>query len=123
MSGADAPTDRRSSKGSPTAAVSGFTGVFSRLHEAVTSRSSGQGGEGPEAPQQVDLRKARRKLSIMSDNALVDGISEIHLDETSKRSDEVGVGVPCVVSSYAGSSKKGFAPYNNKKKNQDALIM
>ena len=59
----------------------------------------------------------------MSDNALVDGIAEIRLDETLARSAEHGTSLPCVVSSYAGSTKKGFAPYNNRKKNQDALIM
>lgn len=28
-----------------------------------------------------------------------------------------------IVNSYGGYSKKGYAPYNPKKKNQDALIM
>ena len=28
-----------------------------------------------------------------------------------------------IINSYGGYSKKGFAPYNSKKKNQDALIM
>ena len=31
--------------------------------------------------------------------------------------------IACVVSSYAGFSKKGYAPYNPRKCNQDALIM
>ena len=59
----------------------------------------------------------------MSDNVLVDGISDIRLDETLSRSAEHGTSLTCVVSSYAGATKKGFAPYNNRKKNQDALIM
>lgn len=80
--------------------------------------------QAPDEPQQaVDLRKARRKLSVMSDNLLVDGISDIRLDETFSRSAQHGTELACAVSSYAGSSKKGFAPYNNRKKNQDALIM
>jgi hypothetical protein len=28
-----------------------------------------------------------------------------------------------IVNSYGGYSKKGYAPYNPKKKNQDALVM
>ena len=28
-----------------------------------------------------------------------------------------------IVNSYGGFSKKGYAPYNPKKKNQDALVM
>lgn len=68
-----------------------------------------------------ELHKARRRLTIMSDNVLVDGISDIQLDENLLKRNQSEV--PCVVSCYAGSSKKGFAPYNNRKKNQDALIM
>lgn len=60
---------------------------------------------------------------MMSDNILVDGVSDIRLDETLSRSAQHGTAMSCVVSSYAGFSKKGFAPYNNRKKNQDALIM
>jgi len=80
-------------------------------------------GEQPVPMGTNELHKARRKLSIISDNVLVDGISDIQLDETLKQSAEDGTDVVCVVSCYAGSSKKGFAPYNNRKKNQDALIM
>lgn len=59
----------------------------------------------------------------MSDNALVDGITDIKLDETLSRTAEHGTGLQCVVSSYFGSSKRGYAPYNPRKKNQDALVM
>ena len=31
--------------------------------------------------------------------------------------------VKCVISDYAGKSKKGYAPYNPKKANQDSLLM
>eukprot|EP00752_Nemacystus_decipiens_P018531 g16614.t1 len=37
--------------------------------------------------------------------------------------DADGAAISCIVSSYAGFSKKGYAPYNPRKHNQDALIM
>jgi len=69
------------------------------------------------------LRKARRKLSVVSENVLVDGIQDIHLDETLNIGGDKGSVLPCLVSAYAGKSQKGFAPYHSRKKNQDALIM
>lgn len=83
----------------------------------------------------------------MSDNKniegqLVDGVSDVSLSDSavgsptsggaSPNSDSAGSGggstpAPAsggfVVNSYGGFSKKGFAPYNPKKKNQDALVM
>lgn len=59
----------------------------------------------------------------MSDNKLVEGFeSSVNLDETEEvtaSASESGF----IVNSYGGYSKKGYAPYNPKKKNQDALIM
>jgi hypothetical protein len=96
-----------------------------------------------------DLQKTRRRLSVISDNKLVegqliDGVDNVTLDEpspssaaspkssTSSPTDSNagasggGSAAPSggfVVNSYGGFSKKGFAPYNPKKKNQDALVM
>lgn len=68
-----------------------------------------------------EIKQARRRLSVMSDNKLVEGFDSVNLD-----GEEEMVGGPSngfIVNSYGGYSKKGYAPYNPKKKNQDALIM
>ena len=53
----------------------------------------------------------------------VDGIADIELDDALTRNAEKGTGVACVVNSYAGATRKGYAPYNLSKKNQDSIIM
>lgn len=82
-----------------------------------------------------ELHKTRRKLSIMSNNKLVDGINEISLKDTLQRTGSLSYDdqeedekkseekPKMCIRQYAGFSKKGFAPYNPRKKNQDALIM
>lgn len=63
----------------------------------------------------------------MSDNKLVEGMSNVSLD--GKEEDEAAASAApassggFIVNSYGGYSKKGYAPYNPNKKNQDALIM
>src|SRR3546814_20738366 len=57
----------------------------------------------------------------MSDNQLVEGVSAVSLDD--KDDPEVRAQTGCIVRSYAGYSKKGYAPYNPMKNNQDALLM
>ena len=52
----------------------------------------------------------------MTENSLVDGFNKVTLEN--QPSSEV-----FVVNSYGGYSKKGYAPYNPKKKNQDVLVM
>ena len=37
--------------------------------------------------------------------------------------EESGSNSRCAVTEYSGLSKKGYAPYNPRKKNQDSLIM
>lgn len=66
------------------------------------------------------LRGARRRLSVVSDNKLIEGVATLgHQDEdrTIETSSET------VVKQYAGKSKKGYAPYNPRKRNQDSLMM
>jgi hypothetical protein len=74
--------------------------------------------------EQDDIKQARRRLSVMSDNKLVEGFDGVNLDG---EGEDTAVAVPqssgFIVNSYGGYSKKGYAPYNPKKKNQDALIM
>ena len=52
----------------------------------------------------------------MTENSLVDGFNKVTLEN--QPSSEV-----FVVNSYGRYSKKGYAPYNPKKKNQDVLVM
>eukprot|EP00178_Gracilaria_changii_P011928 TRINITY_DN33636_c0_g1_i1.p1 TRINITY_DN33636_c0_g1~~TRINITY_DN33636_c0_g1_i1.p1 ORF type:complete len:104 (-),score=24.60 TRINITY_DN33636_c0_g1_i1:30-341(-) len=73
-----------------------------------------------------NLKQTRRRLSVMSDNKLIEGMDSVNLDEKAEaeaaaqaQSSSGGF----IVNSYGGYSKKGYAPYNPKKKNQDALIM
>jgi serine/threonine protein phosphatase PrpC len=71
----------------------------------------------------TDMKQQRRRLSVMSDNKLVEGFeNSVNLDEA----EEVAAPPAAegfIVNSYGGYSKKGYAPYNPKKKNQDTLIM
>ena len=60
------------------------------------------------------LQKTRRRLSVVSDNKLVEGMSGMSTAEEA----ELLEGTSLVVASYAGVSKKGYAPYNPRKKNQ-----
>lgn len=67
------------------------------------------------------LRGTRRRLSVVSDNKLIEGIATIGAvdveDTLAARASE------SVVRAFAGVSKKGYAPYNPRKRNQDALLM
>ncbi len=92
-----------------------------QLHDIPDSPSAA--GTTSVQTTRTGLRKARRKLSVVSENVLVDGIQDIHLDETLNVGGDKGSVLPCLVSAYAGKSQKGFAPYHSRKKNQDALIM
>eukprot|EP01039_Chlorochromonas_danica_P008557 gene8557-9430_t len=77
--------------------------------------------KGPTKSGQEDLKQARRRLSVMSDNKLVEGFDNVNLDAEEDVVANNSNGF--IVNSYGGYSKKGYAPYNPKKKNQDALIM
>ena len=65
------------------------------------------------------LGGARRRLSVMSDNTLIEGVDGISMDEKGSSEGKSGT----VIREYSGVSKKGYAPYNPRKKNQDALVM
>lgn len=60
----------------------------------------------------------RRRLSVVSDNKLVEGMSQVTTNDVDYVEDGSSA-----VGSYAGVSKKGYAPYNPRKKNQDAMII
>lgn len=89
-------------------------------------KMNGAGPKGTPGSEEKDIKQTRRRLSVISDNKLVEGFeSSVNLDEeevhaTPTASADTG---GFIVNSYGGYSKKGYAPYNPKKKNQDALIM
>lgn len=60
----------------------------------------------------------------MSDNTLIEGMDGVNLDTKEEAPQQQAASTGgFIINSYGGYSKKGFAPYNPKKKNQDALIM
>lgn len=68
------------------------------------------------------LRATRRRLSVVSDNKLIEGISSIGQDSGAAKVEEETKSNH-VVRCFWGSSKKGYAPYNPRKRNQDSILM
>ncbi|KAG1694169.1 hypothetical protein DVH05_021825 [Phytophthora capsici] len=64
----------------------------------------------------------RRRLSVVSDNKLVDGMAAATIDDVDSSAQALADG-SCAVVAFAGLSKKGYAPYNPRKKNQDAMVI
>lgn len=60
----------------------------------------------------------RRRLSVVSDNKLVEGMAQVSTTDVDYVEDGSSA-----VAAYAGLSKKGYAPYNPRKKNQDSMII
>lgn len=65
-----------------------------------------------------NLGLQRRRLSVVSDNKLVEGMSQVTTNDVDYVEDGTNA-----IASYAGLSKKGYAPYNPRKKNQDSMII
>ncbi|TMW59021.1 hypothetical protein Poli38472_007166 [Pythium oligandrum] len=65
-----------------------------------------------------NLALQRRRLSVVSDNKLVEGMAQVTTNEIEYVEDGSSA-----VAAYAGLSKKGYAPYNPRKKNQDSMII
>jgi len=79
---------------------------------------------GPLAP----FLKMRRRLTVTGTSETIDGVAKLTVDDnnnkdSTEKSVEYHAMIRCAVSEYSGVSKKGHAPYNPRKKNQDALIM
>jgi len=72
-------------------------------------------------PAATSVKKdARKRLSVVSDNALVDGLQNVSLEDAPDETSGPAPGT--VVASFYGESAKGFAPYNPRKANQDAYV-
>ena len=73
------------------------------------------------------LHKQRRRLSVQSDSKVIEGVENMDISGGGKgrrRSVQIREGEPgSHISRLYGVSKKGYAPYNPRKKNQDALAM
>jgi len=83
-------------------------------------KDEGSGKSGPMA----SLIKLRRRLTVGGTTETIDGVSKLKLPEPEVEHQQyIHTHVRCAVSEYSGISKKGHAPYNPRKKNQDALIM
>lgn len=75
------------------------------------------------------FQKMRRRLTVTGSSQNIDGslkpgvASSGDLKKFKGSKQNQGSRVDCAVTEYYGVSKKGHAPYNPRKKNQDALIM
>lgn len=71
------------------------------------------------------LQRQRRRLSVQSDNKFVEGVEKLSIGKGGRRqSVAIREGEPgSHIAQLYGLSKKGYAPYNPRKKNQDALTM
>lgn len=72
-----------------------------------------------------EMARVRRRLTVTGASDTIDGgVEQMNVDETEAGASSGRAKAPaCAVSEYSGVSKKGHAPYNPRKKNQDALIM
>mmetsp|Transcript_9688 Transcript_9688/g.19448 ORF Transcript_9688/g.19448 Transcript_9688/m.19448 type:complete len:326 (-) Transcript_9688:729-1706(-) len=65
----------------------------------------------------------RRRLTVTGSSSNVDGSSKSLCSlDSKKKGKDTTVKVNCAVTGYHGVSKKGHAPYNPRKKNQDSMI-
>jgi hypothetical protein len=75
---------------------------------------------GRKKASKTGLRGTRRRLSVVSDNKLIEGVASLG---TVGGADVARTGTSHVIKAYAGLSKKGYAPYNPRKRNQDSIMM
>jgi len=74
----------------------------------------------------VQFQKMRRRLTVTGASETIDGVSKMTVSEPEQEAPEGAkfqADIRCAVTEYSGISKKGHAPYNPRKKNQDALVM
>jgi serine/threonine protein phosphatase PrpC len=72
----------------------------------------------------AQFQRMRRRLTVTGNVDTIDGVSKLTVsEEESLKQHAHHSPVKCAVTDYAGVTKKGHAPYNPRKKNQDALIM
>lgn len=74
------------------------------------------------------FQKMRRRLTVTGASSTIDGTAKAGVDTSGdvkkyKGSKDQRSKIQSVVTEFHGISKKGHAPYNPRKKNQDSLIM
>ncbi|EQC30230.1 hypothetical protein SDRG_12080 [Saprolegnia diclina VS20] len=84
----------------------------------ATNVASPKGISTKKPTTEDNVHLARRRLSVVSDNTLVEGLANVSTADPDGVQDGTA-SIGC----YAGVSKKGYAPYNPRKKNQDSMIM
>lgn len=114
------------------------------MNTDMNGDSNGNGNLPVQQPA-TSFQRFRRRLTVtggMTDSTTIDGVSKLSVseqqqkeqqkqkDESSTQETQVDTTrnprdtfPPCAVHKFAGMSKKGHAPYNPRKENQDALIM
>jgi len=75
------------------------------------------------APFVQPFQKMRRRLTVTGASDTIDGVSKLQVSEANVDTNKYDTKVTCAVTNYSGLTKKGHAPYNPRKKNQDAMIM
>ena len=77
----------------------------------------------PLLPPSQNVAAIRRRLSVAGGETSLDGGIERLSVAEGEEGAVSGTDSRCAVTEYSGLSKKGHAPYNPRKKNQDSLIM
>jgi serine/threonine protein phosphatase PrpC len=98
--------------------------------EAVTTDGKGKGPKKVKEGSKTDDKKGpmssfmklRRRLTVTGASETIDGVSKLSVNDDGTNRNHRST-IQTAVTNYSGVSKKGHAPYNPRKKNQDALIM
>mmetsp|Transcript_819 Transcript_819/g.1413 ORF Transcript_819/g.1413 Transcript_819/m.1413 type:complete len:282 (+) Transcript_819:126-971(+) len=101
-----------------------------------SAASNGDNGDAAPPPNPRDKKKGgliskiRRRLTVQGDSETLDGgtLADLRASKAKAappvdQTEDHHLHLRCAVTEYSGVSKKGHAPYNPRKKNQDALIM
>ncbi|CAK4145875.1 unnamed protein product [Aphanomyces euteiches] len=89
-----------------------------KQQEATAANVASPKGISQKKATDGEIQVARRRLSVVSDNKLVEGLAAVTTADAEGVQDGTST-----IGCYAGVSKKGYAPYNPRKKNQDSMIM
>eukprot|EP00949_MAST-11_sp_MAST-11-sp1_P002531 g2531.t1 len=100
-------------------------GGMGMAQQPSPSSSSGVGAGQSSSAASRGIRGQRRRLSVVSDNPNIEGIRRASIASTAAADTaDSGKGIAgTIVREYHGVSKKGYAPYNAKKDNQDICFM
>jgi len=95
---------------------------FTNPDEAEDGGRKKDSGDVPK-PKTGVFQKMRRRLTVTGASETIDGVAKMSVSDEDQRQKMYQSSIRCAVTEYSGVSKKGYAPYNPRKKNQDALIM